>query len=174
MPPKNNKQNKIRMKDLAFILVCFIVFVGLNSCNGNQNATKPANTTTTKSEAAQPTEWPMKSLIDVINTCRKTEFQLYKLGISFETEDSLSAKRFYSYLSNAAVSAETCANKDYDGGVVLKDANGDIKLTFEINIPIVSKGCNRAYFKFDGKAYNLVFNDMGLQFFDSVLNNRVN
>ncbi len=113
---------------------------------------------------------PRPDVAPVLQQCVKVEYALFDLGITFESQSNQEVMRFFSYISNTPANA-SCPKEKYDGGIVFKDANGDIKADMLFNLPAVSN-CNRVRMKHDGKNYDVTLDNNGLAFFGQILNLR--
>jgi hypothetical protein len=166
-----------------FRIFAFTVLVGLlGACHSNQldpNAQKPANgtTATTPSAATNTATAPTAGTQDsrgevmaVLNNCTKVEYMVYDAGITFESESNAEVLRFFSYVSSNPPSAG-CPVDKYDGNAVFKNAQGEIKMQLQFNLPALSN-CNRIMFTVNGTRYDLSLDANGLQFFGQVLNMR--
>ena len=154
----------------ATVILC--LFILLSACNQSTETQKEeskSNTTSTGQTASSNFESPLPKVKELLSSCVKVEYLLYDLGISFETESNEEVMRFYSYIMNQPANVTNCKQGKYDGSVVFKDTNGDIKLGMEFNI---LNGCNRVSFPMDGKNYELPINEAGLGFFNQILNMR--
>ena len=162
------------MRKLLFIgLLCCTV---LGACNSDGKTDKKTDTKAktekpaAKAAEASTYESPLPKLAEIVQQCSKVEYLLYNYGMSFESPSPDEPKRVYTYFIDEPAKETNC-KKDYDGSIIFKDAEGDIKLDFEFNIPRASN-CNRAVFKIEGKEYRLPMNDTGLRFFDQVMDLR--
>ncbi len=163
------------MKQIVPIL--FLACMTLFACNNNggqaNKEPKKENTAAKKQPAkASNYESPMERLAMELADCVKVEYLMYNLGMTFESPSETEAKRYYGYLVDQPANETNC-KKDYDGSIVFKNANGDIKMGMEFNLPQLSN-CNRVMFQLDGKEYRVPYNQAGIQFFDQVLKLRQN
>lgn len=162
-----------------FILLLFVTFLGACSSNqSDQNASKPNNGTGTAAPTssnntqatAAASEDPRPAIIEVLQGCTKVEYMVYDAGITFESESTNEVLRFFSYISNN-VPGTGCPPDKFDGNVVFKNAQGEIKVQLQFNLPALSN-CNRVTFKHKDKVYERTLDPNGLQFFGQVLNMR--
>ena len=94
---------------------------------------------------------------------------MYNMGMTFETQSNKEVMRFLSYIKDEAADLSKCPKNKYDGSVVFKDPEGDIKMAMEFN---VLNNCNRVVYEIDGKKISNPLSEYGLQFFNQVLGNR--
>jgi len=104
----------------------------------------------------------------VISQCQKVEYILYDYGITFETQSTNEMQRFFNFIQLDIADISQCPSS-YNGGVVFKDIEGDIKMEMELNIV---PECKRVVFKLDGKTYHQVFNDKGIELFKEIIRMR--
>lgn len=146
------------------------------ACNQNKpdNDKAPsANGANAPSNQLQPTlatENHVPELAKILSECTKVEYMVYNAGITFESESNQEVMRFGSYITNYEPAPNACKTSDYDGGVVFKNADGNIKMSMQFNIPALS--CNRITFKMGDKSYTRTLGQPGLDFFGQVLNLR--
>ncbi len=153
-----------------FLSCCLLFFAACGGSDGAAN--KEANAGANKASTSSSTyESPMQKLGQILNECQLIQYQVYDLGISFESPpDPRQGMRFYSQLLDQAADETKCKPGKYDGGIVFYDKDGKMRLEVEFNLPQLS--CNRFVFKLDGKRYALPMNDQGLAFFGQVLKMR--
>jgi len=135
-----------------------------------ENKTTATNSTTNKIDPEsipEGTKEVIRGLLNILQHCSKVEYMLYKAGLSFESEGKPEVIRFLGYI-DAKIADESKCGSDYDGGVVFKDDEGDIKLEMDFNI---TGTCNRVVFKLDGTRHAYMMNKKGADFFKQVLNN---
>ena len=104
----------------------------------------------------------------VISQCQKVEYILYDYGITFETQSTNEMQRFFNFIQLDIADISKCPSS-YNGGVVFKDIEGDIKMEMELNIV---PECKRVVFKLDGKTYHQVFSDKGIDLFKEIIRMR--
>jgi len=155
---------------IATVVLCLSMM--LSACNQSAETNRDSsktNATSTNQTGTASFDSPLPKVKQLLTSCVKVEYLLYDLGISFETESNEEVMRFFSYIMNQPANVTNCKEGKYDGSVVFKDTNGDIKLGMEFNI---LNGCNRVSIPMDGKKYELPLNEAGLGFFNQILNMR--
>ena len=165
------------MKHFLAILVLLRVTLQWSCKNAN---TDTANTQTAAPVASAPAAVtpsvgagtpnnpnPLDKVSPILQNCTKVEYVLYNHGITFESTSPKEVMSFYSYVENIRPDESQCKPEAYDGGVVFKDAKGDIKQAMELNI---FPQCNRVQIVVDGKTYFCKLKQGGLAFFQQVIN----
>ncbi|OWY25905.1 hypothetical protein C7N43_33205 [Sphingobacteriales bacterium UPWRP_1] len=148
------------MKKLLTVACLWILTIFAVSCKSGNEKNASESAATAKYES------PMGKVNEILSGCVKVEYLLYNMGITFESESNEEVMRFYSYILDQPANTTNCKPGKYDGSVVFKDANGDIKLGMEFNI---LNGCARVSIPLNGKKYEQQMNENGLSFFNQVL-----
>ena len=160
------------MKQYSF-LICFSCFLLFFAACDTTNSPKKEKATQNTPVNNKPSNYvsPLDEVKQVLLECVKVEYLLYDYGISFESEGQRSVGQFFAYIVDSPADESKCPKGQHDGAVVFKNADGDIKLSMEINI---FKGCNRLVFTINDKRHALLLNDQGIGFFNQVLQMRSN
>lgn len=151
------------MKQHILIICMVVLTIAAAACNSEKTKN---NAETASPAAGAKYESPMGKVSEILSGCVKVEYLLYNMGITFESESNEEVMRFYSYILDQPANSTNCKPGKYDGSVVFKDANGDIKLGMEFNI---LNGCARVSIPLNGKKYEQQMNENGLSFFNQVL-----
>lgn len=166
----------------SLLIVLSLSSLLFTACQQETSTNKEAATTQTESKTKTTASTPNKidpesipegtkevirGLLNILQHCSKVEYMLYKAGLSFESEGKPEVIRFLGYI-DAKIADESKCGSDYDGGVVFKDDEGDIKLEMDFNI---TGTCNRVVFKLDETRHAYMMNKKGADFFKQVLNN---
>ncbi|QQS30164.1 MAG: hypothetical protein IPM47_04225 [Sphingobacteriales bacterium] len=158
------------MKSQPVVIVVLCLLMAISACNQKSDPDQKTNTKTNPStSAAASWDSPLPKVQQILANCVKVEYLLYDMGISFETESNEEVMRFFSYIMDQPANVTNCKPGKYDGSVVFKDNNGDIKLGMELNI---LNGCNRVSVPVEGKKYEMPLNENGLGFFNQILRMR--
>lgn len=155
------------MKYFSSLLLCslFLMF-GIISCQSVDS--NKSNTEKTKLTPAKVDSSVLVNLAQVLSQCQKVEYVLYDYGITFETQSANEMHRFFKFIQLEIADTQKCPSK-YDGGVVFKDLEGDIKMAMELNIV---PECKQVVFQLDGKTYHQVFSDKGIDLFKEIIKMR--
>ncbi len=155
------------MKYFSSILLCSLLFVFMViSCQSgvSDTATKAATSTT----SAKIDSSVLLDLAKILSQCQKVEYVLYEYGITFETQSVNEMQRFFNFIQLEIADTKNCPSK-YDGGVVFKDIEGDIKMAMELNI---LPECKQVVFNLNNKTYHQVFSDKGIDLFKEIIKMR--
>lgn len=156
----------MRALNIILLLVFCCIGFALNSCQGD----KKGATASKKVEAAAPVyESKLAKVAQIMSQCDKAEYLMYDMGMTFETQSNNEVMRFLSYIKDEPANVSQCKKNKYDGSVVFKDPEGDIKMAMEFN---VLNNCNRVVYEIDGKKISNPLSEYGIQFFNQVLGNR--
>jgi len=168
------------MKNIIYSLLIFsllsILTIGCNQKPASKNKADVKSTDyqappKKAPEATGDYQSPLPKVAQLIAPCNKIEYMFYDYGISFESPSQNETRRFFSYIIDKPADTGNCKKGKYDGGIVFKDPEGDIKMEMEFNI---LKNCNRVVFNVDGKEYAHPLNEQGVGFFQKVLDMRNN
>ena len=153
---------------IIFSLLLATTFLGISCNQGGEKAVD-----TTPKEVAKPAEPVYESRLqavgNILKDCIKAEYLMNNVGITFETQSNTEVMRFYSYIEDKPADLSQCKKGKYDGSVVFKDIEGDIKLAMDFNI---TPECNRIEYQIEGKKYKHPISQLGLNFFGQVLGQR--
>lgn len=163
--------NTTKTHRLSLLITIFLLFsvacnqAGQHQAENGTNNTHGSATATSSNPAASHD--PRPDIAPILQQCVKVEYALFDLGITFESQSNQEVMRFFSYVSSTPANA-SCPKEKYDGGIVFKDNNGDIKADMLFNLPGLSQ-CNRVRIKQDGKEYDVTLDNNGIAFFDQIL-----
>ena len=123
------------------LLMMFLIWMtgSFTACKNNSSANKQHKENTSKTNQTAD----KAALEPALSQCNKVEYMLYNQGISFESPNEGEVARFYAMLDNSLPDEASCPS-NYDGGIVFKNEEGDIKMEMEFNI---LNGCNRVVYK---------------------------
>ncbi|MEZ4887589.1 MAG: hypothetical protein R3E32_22845 [Chitinophagales bacterium] len=152
------------MKYLASIFLCVLFFAVTTGCQSDTST----KTSKVASAPAKVDSSVFKNLANILSQCQKVEYVLYDYGITFETESTNEMQRFFNFIQLEIANTKNCPT-NYDGGVVFKDLEGDIKMAMELNIV---PECKQVVFSIDGKTYHQVFSDKGIELFKEIIRMR--
>ena len=156
------------MKTLLHSLFCFLFCVLVLLACQSGTTTKDSAATKMVSTPSKIDSSVLQNVANVLSKCQKVEYVLYDYGVTFETQSTNEMQRFFSFIQLDIADTQKCPSK-YDGGVVFKDIEGDIKMAMELNI---SEDCKRVVFEIGGKTYHQVFSDKGIELFEEIIRMR--
>lgn len=155
------------MKYLSVLFFCSVFFVFMAiSCQSSSSDS--ANKDEIPSEPAKIDSSILADLAKILSKCQKVEYVLYSYGITFETQSTNEMQRFFNFIQLEKADTQKCP-ADYDGGVVFKDIEGDIKMAMELNIV---PECKQVVFTLNGETYHQVFSDEGIDLFKEIIKMR--
>ena len=156
----------MKNQSIIFLFLIALTFLGM-SCNqgSDQKAAEKAVKAAPK-PAAPAYESRLAAVGSILKDCIKAEYLMNNVGMTFETQSNTEVMRFYSYIEDKPANLSKCKKGKYDGSVVFKDIEGDIKLAMDFN---VLGNCNRIEYQMDGKKYKHPISQAGINFFNQVL-----
>lgn len=150
----------------TILITCFSLVLIFSACQSeSSDASTKAKTPTTPSRIDSSV---LHDVAKVLSSCQKVEYVLYNHGITFETQSINEMRRFFGYIKLDKANIEKCP-ASYDGGVVFKDMEGDIKMAMELNI---LPECQRVVFNINGQTYHQVLDDKGIHLFNEIIRMR--
>ncbi len=157
----------VNMKYFYSILLASIfltlIFASCQSESSKSSAESKTVATPTRIDSSV-----LHAVAKVLSECQKVEYVLYNHGITFETQSVKEMRRFFNYIRLEKANLEKCPTS-YDGGVVFKDMEGDIKMAMELNIV---PECKRVVFNINNQTYHQVFDDKGIELFKEIIRMR--
>ncbi|MCB0515430.1 MAG: hypothetical protein R2798_07680 [Chitinophagales bacterium] len=151
-----------------FLIIFFLL--GIYACN-TPDKKNPTSETTKQNTEQTPANTPSKNVdaVDIggvmtpyLKAAEKIEFQFYEQGISSETESKQQIANFLFFVSPENATITKC---DFDGGIVFKNAAGDIIMTMDYAL---KQACTFVKVTADGKSYYQKLTADGVKFLGSM------